>query len=228
MSATATIEREATVAAPTTRSRLGALAGLAFAACFFVGVASLSVPRSVGDAELVAWWSDSGNRTTAIVSMYLFVAAGLCFLVFLAVLRTRLLAAEGGPGELTALAVTSGAVFVAMLFVAAAARGVIAFAVESPANDEALPGADVLRYLPQVGYAITGTGGLLALALCIATVSWIVHRTRAFGRWLAWLGLAAVVVVTAASLALSGVLAIPAVLVWALAASVALWRGGRA
>ena len=62
----------------------------------------------------------------------------------------------------------------------------------------------------------------------MATVSVLVVRTRAFGSWLAWIGGAAALVAVAASVALSGALAIPAVLVWALAASVALWRGARA
>ena len=69
--------------------------------------------------------------------MYLFTLAGLCFLVFLAKLRSRLLAAEGGTGELTSLVVASGAVFVALLCVAAASRGLIGFAIK--ANDESLP-----------------------------------------------------------------------------------------
>jgi hypothetical protein len=225
--ATLTHDAEPATAARRTRSAVGALAGLAFAICFFVGVASLELPEHASDAELVAWWSDSGNRITAVVSMYLFVVAGLCFLGLLAVLVARLRERQGGTAELTVV-LTSGAVFVAMLFVAAVARGVIGFAVESPVNDESLPGPDTLRYVPQVGYAATGTGGMLAAALLMATVSVLVVRTQAFGSWLAWIGGAAALVAVAASVALSGVLAIPAVLVWALAASVALWRGARA
>ena len=53
-----------------------------------------------------------------------------------------------------------------MLFVAAVARGVIGFAVESPVNDESLPGPDTLRYVPQVGYAATGTGGMRRRPRC--------------------------------------------------------------
>ena len=33
---------------------------------------------------MVAWWSDSEHQMTTVVSMYFFVLAGLCFLVFLA------------------------------------------------------------------------------------------------------------------------------------------------
>jgi hypothetical protein len=226
MSATATVEEGKALAQRTAGSRIGALAGLAFAFCYFVGVAMLEIPESAADKELVAWWSDSGNQTTAVISMYLFVLAGLCFLVFLVKLRSRLLAAEGGAGELTALVLAGGIIFVSMLFVAAASRGVIGFAVKSPVNDESLPGPDTLRYLPQIGYAVTGTGGLLAAALTMAATSWLIVRTSLFGRWLAWIGALAAILLVAASVALSGVIAIPAVLVWTVATSVAIWRGG--
>jgi hypothetical protein len=204
--------------------KLGALCGLGFALSLFVGVAMLEIPRKATDQELVSWWSDGSHRTAAIVSMELFVIAGLCFLVFLSALRSRLLAAEEGTGQVTALVGGSGVVFVAMLFVAAAARGVIAFAVESPANGEPLPGPDTLRYVPQIGYAITGTGGMAAAALSMAGVSWLIVKTAVFGRWLAWVGAVATTVVVVASVLLFAVLAIPAVLVWAIATSIALWR----
>jgi hypothetical protein len=224
MSATATVEIERTPAREATGSTVGAVAGLVFALCFFLGVAMLEPPESATDRELVAWWSDSANQTTAIVSMYLFVLAGLSFLVLLAKLRSRLLAAERGAGEVTALVVAAGGVFVSMLFIAAASRGLIGYAVKSPVNDESLPGPDTLRYVPQLGYAVTGTGGLLAAALAMASTSWLIVRTAVFGRWLAWLGVVAALSVAVASALLSGAFAIPAVLVWALATSVALWR----
>ena len=220
-------ELRATTTTRTAGGRLGALAGLAFAFLFFMGTATLNIPHGASDAKLVAWWADSGNQTTAIVSMYLFIVAGLCFLLFLAKLRSRLLAAEGGTGELTSLVVASGAVFVAMLLVAAASRGVIGFAVKSPGDNESLPGADTLRYLPQTGYAALGIGGLLAAAVAMATTSWLIVRTAVFGRWLAWLGAATALVIVVAAAALVGMLAIPAMLIWVLAVSVAMWRGPR-
>jgi len=189
-----------------------------------MGTATLNIPRGASDAKLVAWWADSGNQTTAIVSMYLFIVAGLCFLLFLTKLRSRLLAAEAGSGELTSLVVASGAVFVAMLLVAAASRGVIGFAVKSPGDNESLPGADTLRYLPQTGYAALGIGGLLAAAVAMATTSWLIVRTAVFGRWLAWLGAASALVIVVAAAALVGMVAIPAMLIWVLAVSVAMWR----
>jgi hypothetical protein len=221
---TTTIEAATARETGSAGTRIGAAAGTVFALCLFAGVAMLGIPRGATDQELVSWWSDTGNQATAVVSMYLFVLAGLSFLVFLAKLRSRLLEAEGGAGELTSLAFASGVVFVAMLFVAAASRGVIGFAALSPANDETLPGPDTLRYLPQIGYAVTGTAGLLSVALTVAVTSVLVFRTAVFGRWLAWIGVAVFAVVAVAAALLSAVFAIPALLVWALATSVALGR----
>jgi hypothetical protein len=82
--------------------------------------------------------------------------------------------------------------------------------------------------VPQAGYAALGAAGLLAAAVAMAATSWLVMRTAVFGRWLAWLGAAAAILVIAANAALVGMVAIPVVLVWALATSAALWRGARA
>jgi hypothetical protein len=227
VSVAAAVDVRAAVTGRTAGGRLGALAGLAFAVLFLMGTAILNIPRGVSDQKLIAWWSDSGNQLTAVVSMYCFVLAGLCFLAFLVQLRSRLLAAEGGAGALTTLVVASGAVFVAMLFVAAASRGVIGFAIKSPGDNESLPGPDTLRYLPQTGYAVLGSAGLLAAAVAMAGTSWLIARTAVFGRWLAWVGAVAALAIVIASAALVGMIAIPAMLVWALATSVAMWRTAR-
>jgi hypothetical protein len=227
MSTAATVGTHAAITARKAGDRLGAVAGLAFAVLFFLGFAMLNIPRGASDQKLVAWWSDGGNQVIAVVSMYFYIVAGLCFLVFLVKLRSRLLAGEGATGELTSLVVASGAVFVAMLFVAAASRGVIGYAIKSPGDKESLPGADTLRYLPQTGYAALGAAGLLAAAVAMATTSWLIVRTAVFGRWLAWVGAAAAILVVVANVALVGALAMPVMCLWALATSVAMWRGAR-
>jgi hypothetical protein len=227
MSAATTVDTARARATRTAGGRLGALAGLAFAILFLAGTAVLNIPLGASDRKLVAWWADGGNQVTAIISMYSFILAGLCFLAFLVQLRSRLLAAEGGTGAATSLMLASGSVFVAMLFVAAASRGVIGVAIKSPGMDESLPGPDTLRYLPQTGYAALGAAGLLAAAVMIIVSSWLILRTGVFGRWLAWLGAVAALLIVAANVALVGMLAIPVMLVWALATSAELWRGSR-
>ena len=93
----------------------------------------------------------------------------------------------------------------APLFTAATARGVIAYALKSPGVDAGLPGADLLRYLPQISYVVLGFCGLLSAALAIAVTSVMAFRTRIFGRFLAWLGVACAFGLVAANVILVGV-----------------------
>jgi hypothetical protein len=207
-------------------ARPAALAGGASALLFLVGTAILNVPAMATNAELVQWWSTSSHQLEALVSMFSFTLAGLFFLVFLAHLRARLLAAEGGAGTLSTIVYSAGLLFVATLFVAAAARGVISYAVKSPAAGEPLPNADLLRYLPQVSYVVLGCCGLLSAALAVATTALLAFRTGVFGRSLVWLGVACAAAMVVSNVVLIGVDSIPAVLVWIVATSASLWRAG--
>jgi hypothetical protein len=206
-------------------SRSAAVAGIASAVLFLVGTAILNVPTKATDAELVRWWSNNSHQLDALVSMISFTLAGLLFVVFLAHLRTRLLAAEGGTGTLTTIVFSAGLLFVATLLVAAAARGVISYAIKSPAGDQPLPSADLLRYLPQISYVLLGFGGLLSAALAIGVTSLLAFRTHVFGRVIAWLGVLCATGLVAANAALIGIGAIPAMLIWTIATSVAVGRG---
>jgi hypothetical protein len=204
-----------------------ALAGMLSALAFLVGTAVLNVPIKASDSELVRWWSSSSHQVEALASMVGFTLAGLLFLVFLAHLRTRLLAAEGGAGTLTTVVFSSGLLFVATLFVAATVRGVISHAVKSPAGGQPLPGVDLLRYLPQISYVMLGFCGLLALALAMTVTSVLAFRHGAFGRVVAWGGIVCAAAIVAANALLVGSLAIPAVLLWIVATSMGLARGAR-
>jgi hypothetical protein len=206
--------------------RLAAGSGIASALAFLAGTAVLNVPFKASDRELVQWWSTDSHQTDALVSMIAFTLSGLLFLVFLAQLRTRLLAAEGGAGTLTTIVFSAGLLFVGALFVAATARGVISHAVKSPAGEQPLPGVDLLRYLPQISYVVLGFCGLLSVALAMAVTSVLAFRTRVFGRVVAWIGIVGAVSLVAANGMLIGAAAIPAMLLWTIATSVALWRGG--
>lgn len=201
--------------------RVGAIAGLVFVVLLFLSTAMLNAPDKATDAELVAWWSEDGNLTTVLVSTYLQIGAALCFLVFITALRAVSLRAEGGAASLTTLAFAAGVTFVALLLASDGPRGVTAVAVKL--NGEALPAADLLRYLPQFGYIIAGTIGGAAVGAAILANSVLVLRTGALGRWLGILGL----VCAAGTIALAlvvGPFFIPVLLVWVIATSLALWR----
>jgi hypothetical protein len=184
----------------------------------------LNVPTKATDSELVRWWSSSGHQREALISMIAMTLAGLLFVVFLAHLRSRLLTSEGGDGTLTTIVFSAGLLFVGMLFLAATARGVISFAIRTPAGEQPLPSVDLLRYLPQISYVVLGLCGLLSAALAMAVTSVLAFRTGVFGRWLAWLGFVCAAVLVAANVVLLGIAVVPAMLVWTIATSVVLGR----
>jgi hypothetical protein len=185
-------------------TRLGACSGIASALAFLAGTAVLNVPIKASDSELVQWWSTGSHQTEALVSMIAFTLAG----------------------TLTTNVFSAGLLFVGALFVAATARGVISHAVKSAAGEQPLPGVDLLRYLPQISYVVLGFCGLLSVALAMAVTSVLAFRTRVFGRVVAWIGIVGAVALVAANGMLIGAAAIPAMLLWTIATSVALWRDG--
>jgi hypothetical protein len=204
------------------RGKAAGLSGIGFAIAYLIGTASLNAPLSGTDQKIVEFWSDGGNQTAAVISMYCFAIAGLLFLVFMSNLRARLVTLDTGSTKLSEIVFGSGLVFVVMLFVSGVARGVIGFGTKSHWS-QPVPNADLLRYLPQVSYAAGGLA-LLAAAVAITTTSVMILRGGAFGRWLAWLGFVVSLVLVVANGLLAGVAVIPAMLIWALAASFAMWR----
>jgi len=216
-----TTKAAGTSAATPSGRRAAATAGIASAALLFLGVFILNPPLNADNGELVTWWSDRGNQTTAAVSMYLFAACALCFLAFLAHVYARLRATDRG-GPLAPLVLANGVVFASALTVAAAARGVVGKATAF--NDQPLPDADTLRYLMQLASVALGVIAMLAITATIIAVSYAILRTGTFGRWLAVLGIVAAVVLLAVQATFVGELAIPAVVIWTIAASVALLR----
>ncbi len=221
MSALASDPIEATLVRPAPW-KAAALSGIAFAIAYLIGTASLNAPLQGSDQAIVEFWSDSGNQTIAVISMYCFAIAGLVFLVFVSHLRSFLGASGTASTRLSEVVFGSSLVFVVLLLVSGVARGVIGFAAKSH-WPQPLPSADLLRYLPQVSYAAGGLA-LLAAAVAIATTSWMILRGGAFGRWLAWLGFVVSLVLVVANGLLAGVAVIPAMLIWTLATSVAMWR----
>jgi len=197
--------------------RAAALLSAAFALFLFLGVASINVPLKVSDQEMVDWWSKSSNQSAAIASMYFVAISAIAFAIFITYLRDRLNGDNGTAGN-SMYAVGLG--FAVLLLVAAAARGAIGNAVQL--NDEPLPGVDTLRYIPQIGYAFMNIA-LITGGACLLLASLAIKRTGALPGWFAWTSVAAGVLVLVAT-PVAGALTLPILWVWALAASVSVWR----
>ena len=200
--------------------RIAAVAAVLSVALFFFGTASLNPPMSATDQEVIDWWNDSGNQTMAIVSMYAFMFAGLFFLIFVTYLRVRLSGSGQDASILSTLMFAAGVMFATMLAASGASRGLIAAAVKL--QDEQVPGLDTLRFIPQFSYVFI-SAALLAAGLMIAATTALIFRTSALPRWLGWLGVVAALLLFIGTPILQGLL-IPVLLIWTLAASVAVWR----
>jgi hypothetical protein len=169
-----------TVAKAIRTPRAAALAGIAFSVLFAVAVVLVhtAVPADPEDAG--AWLSDSSRRDAVLLALGLVPVAGIGFLWFVGVLRSRVGDAEDRFFATAFLG--SGLLFVGMLFVASAiAAGVIATAGD---NADALVSSgawDVARRATNeliVVYAMR-MAGVFTLA-----ISTIVLHTRLAPRWL--------------------------------------------
>lgn len=203
-------------------STLGALAGVGFALLLFFGVFIVDPLREATDQQLLTWWSDSGKLRDNIISMYMLVAAGPLFLVFLAQLCQRLRSAGESAESWSRLVFGAGVTFAALLAVTAFSRGVVAQSIRF--SDEPVPGPDTLRYATALSQAAFSVGAVPFATIAVATASAIIVRTGVLARWLGWLGF----VVSALSLLLVvlliGAFAIPLFTLWTVAASFVIWR----
>jgi hypothetical protein len=207
-----------------TAGAVAAVAAALLAVSLFMTVAVINVPHNVSDADLLAWWQDSSNRTAGVVS-------GICALVVAVTIAVvanhlqRLDAADRAPAWLAFGRSMAGAV-TALWLVTGAVRGLVGSLVDT--QGEPLPDVDVLRYNTGLNYALLGQSGMAALALFILAISIVVLRTAALGRWIAYVGLACAVVMLAAVVAQYGAFTTPLAILWSLCLAVAIWRASPA
>lgn len=168
------------------------------------------------EQEIADYLGDSGNHTRNIIGAYLWAVAGIAFLWFLTHLRGVLRAAEGAPGTLSNLGFASGLAFTVLLMAAGAVIAAVAGAVEF--RDAPITEPDLVRTLPQMGYAMMLLGGGFAALVLVLTTSIISLQTAVFPQWLAWLGIVAAIVLLFAVIFLPMI----ALLVWVLAVSIVL------
>ena len=199
--------------------RWAAACGVLSAIALFVAVASVDVPRHASEEEMLSWWRDGDNRTADVVSTFALLACGLFFFGFLTHLARRVGDYCEDSGRLIQQA---GTAFAVMLFVGGGVGGAVVRGLV--ADEEPLPGVDVLRFFAQVRYTTIGTFAMPAAALVIAAASYAALRHGALPRWLGWLGVVCAVVIVGATAAFVGQLAIPALLVWTIAASIVFLR----
>ena len=164
-------------------ARWAPVSGILYVILWVVVIIGLDSDTGDSDADIVSWYADSGNRDKQLVGFFLVLAASLCFLWFLSVLRGRLAQAEGTAGVKTTLAFGAGLVAVTLWMIASAIWMAISFAVGD--TDEFVVDPNMDRLLGNLGYALWFAGTTIALlvVLCTALVG---LRGQVIPRWLAW------------------------------------------
>jgi hypothetical protein len=188
------------------------VSALAFAVLFIVGMMMEGAATDTEDKsadEILKTFDD--RKSVAIIGAYVLVLAGLAFLPLawgaIGRVRSGLSAMAEQVARWTAL------LFVAMTLVAGVVFASLAGAVELGGEDD--PPADLVRFIPQIGYGIVLIAGALSAALFLVVVSRAGQAASAVPTWFWVLGYIAAVAM------LAGVIFVPMILlpIWAIASA---------
>lgn len=202
------------------RTRLGALAGPAFAV-FFLGSVVVSAPPAdnASDASWIANYSGHGHQIQHTATGILLVLAALSLMTFLTTFWRRIASARPGTSPLPLVAAGTAAAGIA-------AGGVLMASVSASElfGSYPLPGADVLRLANDVGFGLVALGGMWAAGLAVAVLCFQGRQAGVLGPRLAVSGQ------IAAGLLVLSLLFLPVIplLAWAAAVGVSWLRSGDA
>ena len=199
--------------------RWGPLAGI-LSTVFFITAFAITPNKDTHDpdAEIVAFFGKHSHQVASLVSFFLTFGAIFFFVLFLASLRGKLVAAEGEPGRVTALAYGAG--------IAAAAQLLVAFAIFAAPGTSELDTSkfkldpNTYRFLNNTGYLVF-VSAVMTAALLVWGASTLALRTGVLPRWFGWLGLFVGVVLLAA------IFFVPILVLWGwilVASILLLWR----
>jgi hypothetical protein len=163
-----------------------AVAGFLFAVLSFVALLLLnsSPDLTTSDAELSAWYSDKGNRSSLTIGLSMSVFAAVSFLWFVAVIRKRV--GEREDKFFSTVFLGSGILLTGVMLAGAAAQAGPAIAVDLA--DGKVPHTAAIAALNGLG-----TGFLLIVlprlqSVFMISTSTLTLRTGAFNRSLSYLG----------------------------------------
>ena len=204
---------------PSGLTRWAALGGVVYVVLFILGVIVSDSGQPDFDAppaEVIKYWSDSGNRDQAALGWGLIVLGVFFFLWFLGALREFLRRVDA-DGLLTTLAMVGGSVYAALTLTGAGLQAGILTMSDDTYRDQVFPA--LIHAARDAGYVLHTSGGAGAAAL-------IIGASLAFRRAGVVPGWAAVVGVIIGILAIGSIFFIPMILVaiWFVVASFLLFR----
>jgi hypothetical protein len=163
-----------------------AVAGIAFSllAGTSLVLIRLAVPGNIRDAT--GWEADPFRRSLIVIALALIPFAGIAFLWFIGVVRTRI--GDREDRFLASVFLGSGLLFVAMMFISSALAGGLV-AVVTGTSSLSNPQITVIwQYGRQVTYVIMTTYAMRMAAVFIITTATVSLQVGIMPRWMAILG----------------------------------------
>ena len=195
--------------------RFDPLAGIGAVVLWVVGTFLLEKtdrPEGKDSAAFAAWVT--GNETEIITGVIVFGFGVLLFLWFLGALRVRLLEAEGGSGQLSAVAFAGGLATGLMMMATYLPWAKAAFDNENMTDS-------AVEAVVQMGDSFFGGVELFAIPLLVAT-GLVARRTGALPTWLVWFSFVLALILAIIPIGWAGVLlGLP---LWTLITAVVLYR----
>ena len=164
------------------------LCGVLFVILFIVGIsfAGNSLDSSESDQAYLDWYGDSGHQTASIAGAYVLALAGVAMLLFMNRLRAVVAQAEGGQQLFAPFILAGGTAFVVALGIAAASFVAVPAGVKF--GSEPMPSsADLVRFLPQIGWGVLLVLGMFPLIFAIFATAMASMRYGIFPGWYNWL-----------------------------------------
>jgi hypothetical protein len=162
------------------------LAGLAFAGLFFAAFLLLrkAPGLDVPDSAYTGFYSAGSGNVLVTVGMHVVPFAGIAFLWHMSAIRTLIDARPGQPSEVPRwLQVTSGIVFVCLLFAGTAAVASVALLTVFSATP--LPPPTVARTLTAAGYGMVFVFGVRAAGMFMMASTTLLRARDLLPRWFA-------------------------------------------
>jgi hypothetical protein len=174
-------------------NRWAPLTGLLSVACSLVGVMlALNQPQDKdSNAKIVAYFADHSHRVHGVAGFFVFLAGILLLLAFLAALRDRLLAAEGQPGRLSALAFGAGIASLPLWALSMLLASAASFAANESSAFKLDP--NTFRLLADTSY-FAWVAAVVVSSVVVWATSAVALRTTVLPRWYARLGIVAGIV----------------------------------
>jgi len=173
--------------------RWAPLTGVLAVACSFVGImVALNQPQDKdSNAKIVAYFANHSHRVHGLIGFFVFIAGLLFLLAFLGALRERLLAAEGQPGRLSALAFGAGIASLPLWAVSMLLANAASFAANESSAFRVDP--NTFRMLADTAYFAWVAAVVVSSVVVWATPA-VALRTSVLPRWYAQVGILAGVV----------------------------------